>query len=582
MMSEENHNLPMDGQGMNGVPPLGLQQNQANQQASINNQLPKRRSKSRYLTLVIGGLVLVMGVLVGGYFYLIKPGKIAKIQPPDCGSLMPQDCETVPGCKLERKEVTLSNNKCNNLMPQDCETVPGCKLISKKTTIKKQCTPGNCDHPGCSKDVIEVGGKCLCDPTSEGQGRISKSKQNCEKYDGCYWVPKKSTVCKGTYEIPYTNEYCVSDGSKKYVNEYCVVDKDYKPPKPKNNSSNQNKAKTVTKKGDWYWCNGSSDEACYKKHAGDSCMGGNGTCKVLKEVPGGGDGISSPRNAICTCYSHTCNKGASHGCGAAPNNIPKYNKTAKIGPFPEDGKLVLLFQPLDVDGDGGVKEVIINYEGKDYQIRIGKGRQRIITNIKVKAGTTAMLVRTVEREQHDECAPHDKPHQGIGWIPVNADQTCGSGLPGPPQGGKCTPFAKPSVKSAIEWAKSFGQPILSKECWADWMEWPGDYDFNDYFIMFSYIPEGVSCQSLTKDVVANIVVGDKVGLTCKGINASGEGKLKYEFRYSIDGGDYQSIKAEGNKATLTVEKAGLYQVECRVCLEGTNICSSQWLPASTK
>ncbi len=343
----------------------------------------------------------------------------------------------------------------------------------------------------------------------------------------------------------------------------------------------------VKKRGNWYRCTGTSDENCQGKKPGESCMGGNGTCSIVKDYHDN-DGLSGPISADCSCRSKTCTGGVSHGCGLAPKHIPPYHKTANIGPFPEDGKLVVFFQPLNVDGGGGVKAVVINYKGKEHTIQIKSGRQRIVTNIQIKKGETAKLVRVIEREQHDKCAPHDKPYQGIGWIPVNNDLTCGSGLMGPPQGGRCEPYPKRSVREAIEWAKSFQRPILSKECWADWMEWPGDYDFEDYFLMFSYVPTGVSCDLLNKD--KNVIeVGDTVKFTCKGTNASGEGKLKYEFRYLVDDGKtYQPLKyrpietVKGNVAILKVTIPGTYEVQCRVCLTGTNICSANWLPAEAK
>lgn len=335
-------------------------------------------------------------------------------------------------------------------------------------------------------------------------------------------------------------------------------------------------------KSNWYFCVGTSASSCQYLNAGDKCKNKDGVCKVSKVVREYNGG-ATPGDAVCVCElnkkdTNNCNQGVNHGCGAAPDKIPQYNKTAEIGPFEKDGKLVVYFYPLDTSNDK-VKEILVDYEGQTYEIPIEEsGKQRIVTDITVKTGTTATLTKVLEVEQSSECAPKQPtPPQGTGWIPVNSDQTCGSGLPGPPQGGKCTPFKKPSVEEAISWAESFGDQILSKECWADWREWPGDYDFNDYFIMIGIEATEVSCESLSKDK-ENIVIGDKVKFICEG-KASSEEALKYEFRYRIDGGDYQSLEADGNEAVLTVTKAGDYQVQCRACLADGSICSDQWSTA---
>ncbi len=519
------------------VPPLGLQPSFQPK----SNQIGKRLRKRKYWLMVVGGLLLTGIVVVGRYEFLKQTTKVAEIKP-SCSSLMPQDCETVPGCKLETKEVKLSS-KCDSLMPQDCETVPGCKLETKTQTktITKQCTPGDCDHPGCNKKIIEVGGRCLCDPASEAAGRVLTTKSQCDQYkdDGCSWIPKNQTECSGQYKIDrtYTNEYCT--GTAKYTNEYCVVDPNYKPNKPKPRPEQTTPA--------------------------------------------------SPK----TNSSNGCNQNVNRGCGAAPEGIPNYHKTAKLGPFEKDGKLVLLFYPLDVKGGGsGVLKAIVSYEGKDYPIEIGKpGKQRIVTDIQVKAGTTATLTKVIEHKQQDACAPKQPtPQQGIGWIPVNNDLTCGSGLPGPPQGGACTPFKKLSVKEAISWAESFGQPILSKECWADWMEWPGDYDFNDYFLMFAVEPTGpeLTCSSLTKDK-ETIVVGDKVKFVCQG-QSENQIKPDYQFRYRIlkkvdgklDDSGYQIVGKDSyvgsNMILLEMKEPGDYTVECRLCDAKGENCTAKWKP----
>lgn len=72
----------------------------------------------------------------------------------------------------------------------------------------------------------------------------------------------------------------------------------------------------------------------------------------------------------------------------------------------------------------------------------------------------------------------------LGWIPP-LNGMCGTTFGGPPQGGRCTPYTPVSVASDIQWVQSTGHRIISQQCWGDWMEWKGDYDFNDYFLIIA-------------------------------------------------------------------------------------------------
>lgn len=360
------------------------------------------------------------------------------------------------------------------------------------------------------------------------------------------------------------------------------------------------------------YCDGSSSNKCNGKRSGDSC-GENSTCVWLKNqgdntcgctdkcmsASGGGcslqsigstcgDGGSCVLNGqvdnrgwpSCDCKpanTVACNGGKNHGCGLPPDPIPSYQETANVGPFPEDGVLVIY-------GIWAKNLVLqLSHNGTDYSVPIKEatdGRSRVITNIEINAGDSIFLKEIIEnRPQDGECGPDQRmPRRATGWRDLNPDNTCGTGVAGPPTGGYCVPYTKPDVSGHIAWAESFNQEILSKQCWADWREWEGDLDFEDWLLMFSYEPIDnpyVVCDSLSSDPKA-MELGDEVIFVCDA-QASNSKSLGYDFRFRIDGGEYQSITATENSATLTVNDPGVYEVECRACLiSDSNICSDQW------
>lgn len=181
-------------------------------------------------------------------------------------------------------------------------------------------------------------------------------------------------------------------------------------------------------------------------------------------------------------------------CGTEPTGY-SFNKapTSNIGPFPEDGTVVLYFKNLlTVE----YRPLLTFKDANDqtYSIKIpaldGNNRARVVTEMEVKAGEYITLVQSDDdmNNGNPSCAPTaGPPYLSWGWIAPSGG-TCGSGLQGPPGG--IANFGKPSVASDVTWAQSFGYDIVGKgsQCWADWREWPGDYDFNDYFLQISYEP----------------------------------------------------------------------------------------------
>jgi hypothetical protein len=77
--------------------------------------------------------------------------------------------------------------------------------------------------------------------------------------------------------------------------------------------------------------------------------------------------------------------------------------------------------------------------------------------------------------------------------------------------------------------------------------------------------QALVCNSMSSTNAAP-EIGDEVSFTCQA-RAQGLTIAKYEFRYSIDGGNYVGFSASGGGATsaFTVNQAGSYSVQCRAC-----------------
>ena len=151
-----------------------------------------------------------------------------------------------------------------------------------------------------------------------------------------------------------------------------------------------------------------------------------------------------------------------------------YDNPSSFGPFPKSGEVRMYFQGLDVTG---CATRITLSKGSQSRTFTPCSHQVINTGINVNAGDYITIF------MEDIGSGPD-----IGWSnPVG--NMCGSGLPLPPTGGGSSGYyQKINVSSYISWAAQAGEPLVSKQCWADWPEWYGDYDFNDYFIVFSYVP----------------------------------------------------------------------------------------------
>lgn len=92
--------------------------------------------------------------------------------------------------------------------------------------------------------------------------------------------------------------------------------------------------------------------------------------------------------------------------------------------------------------------------------------------------------------------------------------------------------------------------------------------------------ESLVCVSLTKDV-ATPRVGDELTFVCRGRH-SANGNLSYDFRYRVGNGAFTSLTANANSATLTVDRPGVWEVQCRACgtVNGRRVCSASWQGAT--
>lgn len=193
-------------------------------------------------------------------------------------------------------------------------------------------------------------------------------------------------------------------------------------------------------------------------------------------------------------------------CGLTlePTSYP-FNKAntdgSKIGPFTEDGKLVFFFKNL-LDNNAAYRpkitfKVVSTDSSRNNQTYVYKptaGEERKETTFAVKKGEYLLL--TDSNDDYDqgspECAPttNNPKYKSFGWIAPSGG-SCGSGLQGPPTNGTRTAYEKVSISSFRSNALTQGYKQLPKgeQCWADWREWVGDYDFNDYFLMVSYVTD---------------------------------------------------------------------------------------------
>ncbi len=163
-------------------------------------------------------------------------------------------------------------------------------------------------------------------------------------------------------------------------------------------------------------------------------------------------------------------------------NAYSYNHNpSTFGGFPKSGQMRVFYS-----GPAGVSVELSNYPDSDFFVTSG-GREFFDTDINIT--NTARLQVIIE----------DSGGRAVGWIPMSSSKKCGSGLPN----GNGGNYAITDVSGEYDWVvqNSSGEPLVSKQCWGDWPEWSGDLDFNDFFIIFSYVPQAPVLP--TVDIKAN-------------------------------------------------------------------------------
>ena len=349
----------------------------------------------------------------------------------------------------------------------------------------------------------------------------SEASDNCP--DGCAWVPSieqcagigsTGVACPKVYDgsCPSGTEKVETITSGMYVCCY--------PCKPEptpgetiypNQSTCQDLADDRNAALDPDWINNP-----------DNCPD-TGTKWVCKSVDGGYtlDLVS------CTAEEPVLN------CGTEPTYTFNKAPTTGIGPFLKDGEVILYYTSLldsayrpaltfsyqDHSNNDATATKVIKMPA------LSSNRARVETGIMVEAGDTITLVKSDDdRDQGSpECAPDESVNPKYiswGWIAPSGGE-CGSGLAGPPTNGVTDdPMDKIAVltSSYNSWVQGFGdEPVVSNkgsQCWADWREWPGDYDFNDYFLQIAYVTEATVIEetapvwSITKSVVESCLDED--------------------------------------------------------------------------
>jgi hypothetical protein len=248
-------------------------------------------------------------------------------------------------------------------------------------------------------------------------------------------------------------------------------------------------------------------------------------------------------------------------------NIKNGGLPSRIGPFPKDAKVVLYYKSL-LSAQYQPK-IRFSYGGTNYDYVMtvsDQGNKRGVINTDIVITSEGDYIDLVWSDDNSDqgspaCSPMDQPlFRSFGWMPLNPDNTCGSGFAGPPTQGGSPPLEKVSVSSDIQWAEALGNPIVSKQCWADWREWLGDYDFNDYFLMVGYelTEEENKCDGGTWETKpsGNINYGIDVPWAVKNTDPDGVGS--YQANLYLDDVSVSDDDAETPSAIPEDIMSGVY------------------------
>jgi len=161
--------------------------------------------------------------------------------------------------------------------------------------------------------------------------------------------------------------------------------------------------------------------------------------------------------------------------GSSMASAYDYNQNpTTFGGFPKAGQLRVYYKDF-LGGPGYSMSITKNGVSKNFNLPGYESQNIIDTGIQIVSGDI-ITVDVVEADADGG--------EAVGWIGV-MDNKCGSGLPD----GNGGHFGKVDVTQWISWANQAGEPLVSKQCWGDWPEWSGDLDFDDFFMVFSYVPQ---------------------------------------------------------------------------------------------
>jgi uncharacterized repeat protein (TIGR01451 family) len=177
-----------------------------------------------------------------------------------------------------------------------------------------------------------------------------------------------------------------------------------------------------------------------------------------------------------SCSGDTCTATSLYN----DDTITFQKNNTKVGPFPKSGEVRLYFQILsgassDMAGNVQVKLT----KGSTTKTLTMQDTEEIIdTDLFVNQGDY-VYVKVIDIGDGN----------AVGWHEPWSGNDCGSGFTLPRTGGVRTGFYQfVDVTSEMSWARQANEPVVQDMCWADWPEWEGDYDFEDYFIALSYVP----------------------------------------------------------------------------------------------
>ncbi len=273
-----------------------------------------------------------------------------------------------------------------------------------------------------------------------------------------------------------------------------------------------------------------------------------------------------PREELATWAHKPYNQSMKSISDSSREDVGERYSIPSVVTIPEGvkGKIVLYYKSLD-----GIMNAVFRFNDSDnteYHMSNldGNRRQVIRTNIEVKGGESFTLSSETEPKSDEYFAEgcagsNSNKDAALGWIKPNSDNTCGSGFWGPPQGNQCCRYAKNSVASDIQWVQSTGHRIISQQCWGDWMEWQGDYDFNDYFLIVAVEESVAPNLSVSKTGVSvcnnNNTANPSATLTYT-ITVKNTGDGNGEIKKIVDTLDRQVVSAP-----IDITDGGIYSSE---------------------